>query len=67
MKFTKITLGIYGDKDSGFYIQKDNTLEGECKWVIKNIDPDAEERYFETTENDQLWSTLKEAKESLTI
>ena len=65
MKFTKITKGIYGKKESGFYIEIDNTLEGEMKWVVRNIDCYFEERYFLDTQNDQLFATLTEAKESL--
>lgn len=64
MKFTKITRGIYGNKSTGFYIQKDNSLQGQCKWVIKNIDPKKLELYL-SNGNDQLFYTLNEAKENL--
>ena len=62
MKFNKITKGIYGSKETGFYIQKDSNIEGECKWVIQNIDIDKLELYL-SQGNDQLFNTLKEAKE----
>ena len=64
MKFTKITKGIYGNKLTGFYIQKDNSLEGQCKWTIQNIDNDKLELYL-SEGNDQLFCTLKEAKSNL--
>jgi len=64
MKFTKITKGIYGNKETGFYIQKDNSIEGECKWVIQNIDIDKLELYL-SKGNDQLFNTLREAKNNL--
>ena len=64
MKFTKITKGIYGNKETGFYIEKDNTLEGLCKWVIKNIDSEKLELYL-SKGNDQIFYTLKEAKNNL--
>ena len=64
MKLTKITKGIYGNKETGFYIEKDYSLEGECKWVIQNIDNDKLELYL-SEGNDQLFKTLKEAKSNL--
>jgi hypothetical protein len=64
MKFNKITKGIYGNKETGFYIQKDNSIEGECKWVVQNIDADKLEVYL-SKGNDQMFHTLREAKENL--
>jgi hypothetical protein len=65
MKFTKITKGIYGNKETGFYIKKDNSIEGDCKWVIQNIDDEKLELYL-SEGNDQMFYTLKEAKNNLT-
>ena len=64
MKFTKITKGIYGNKQTGFYIQKDYNIEGGCKWAINNIDNEKLELYLSRC-NDQLFVTLKEAKNNL--
>ena len=64
MKFTKITKGIYGNKQTGFYIEKDSFLEGNCKWVIKNIDSEKLELYL-SKGNDQIFQTLNEAKNNL--
>ena len=64
MKFTKITKGIYGNKETGFYIMKDNSIVGDCKWVIQNIDYEKLELYL-SEGNDQMFYTLKEAKNNL--
>ncbi len=64
MKFNKITRGIYGNKKTGFYIEKDNSLEGNLKWVIKNIDIKVLEKYL-SKGNDQIYNTLNEAKQVL--
>ena len=64
MKFIKITKGIYGNKETGFYIQKDNSIEGECKWAIQHLYSDKLELYL-SQGNDQLFHTLREAKNNL--
>jgi len=66
MKFIKITKGIYGNKETGFYIERDSSLEGELKWVIQNIDFEVMESYI-ADGNDQIYNTLKEAKQSIKL
>tara|TARA_B100000768_G_scaffold25472_1_gene23398 strand:+ start:926 stop:1126 length:201 start_codon:yes stop_codon:yes gene_type:complete len=66
LEFTKIIKGVYGNKETGFYIERDSSLEGQLKWVIQNINPEIIEVYI-ADGNDQIYHTLKEAKQSIKI
>ena len=59
MKAKRIAKGYY-QFENGFVIYFDKSIEGECKWVINHEDPNKIEEFL-NDENDQLFSTLKEA------
>lgn len=63
MKSKRIAKGYY-QFPNGFVIYYDRSIEGQNKWVINNDDHDKIEKFINDG-NDQLWSTLTEAKLNL--